>query len=200
MASRRNPGGCVISGAGGQEENIFRRTDAHYANMYGLIRNEKQYPLDRNFGGIYSPKVTVFRGSEDAGYPLLDNPFHVAVITVAALNRPELTFDNKILQSLIEPTKHKMRTILRIALVNGHDAIVLGAFGCGAFKIPRHTLLFFFMKLLKRPNSEINPNIFHSQYWKTIIAGTTIILMVILCHFLMSFHLKTSLFYYENDL
>lgn len=157
MASRRNPGGGVTTGAGAQEENIFRRTNifqslyqfAHYANLYGVRRNEKQYPLDRNFGGIYSSDVTVFRGPEDEGYPLLDNPFHVAFISVAALNRPELTSDNKIIQSLIDPTKRKMRTILRIALANGHDAIVLGAFGCGAFRNPPAHIAALFHEVLK---------------------------------------------------
>lgn len=144
MASRRNPGGGVLTGAGAQEENIFRRTNifqslyqfAPFAHSYGVMRNERQYPLDRNFGGIYSPGVTVFRGTEDHGYPLLRSPFNVAVISVAALNRPELSSDNKIVQDFILPTKHKIRTILRIALENGHDAMVLGAFGCGAFRNP----------------------------------------------------------------
>lgn len=157
MASRRNPGGGVISGAGAQEENIFRRTNifqslyqfAHYAYLYGVERKEKQYPLDRNFGGIYSPNVTVFRGTEDEGYPLLDKPFNVSVISVAALNRPELTSDNKIIQHLIEPTKQKMRTIMRIALVNGHDAIVLGAFGCGAFRNPPAHVASLFHEVLE---------------------------------------------------
>lgn len=157
MASRRNPGGGVTTGAGAQEENIFRRTNifqslyqySHYANSYGVRRNEKQYPLDRNFGGIYSPEVIVFRGPEDEGYPLLDNPFHVSFISVAALNRPELTPDNKIIQHLIEPTKQKMRTILRIALSNGHDAIVLGSFGCGAFRNPPAHIAALFHEVLK---------------------------------------------------
>jgi uncharacterized protein (TIGR02452 family) len=30
----------------------------------------------------------------------------------------------------------KIRTILRIALAHGHDSLVLGAFGCGAFRNP----------------------------------------------------------------
>ena len=30
---------------------------------------------------------------------------------------------------------NKIRTIFRIGIENGHDALVLGAFGCGAYKL-----------------------------------------------------------------
>ena len=56
-----------------------------------------------------------------------------------AINKPELVKKGHlyfIADSLIEPTKEKMRTILRIAGKHGHDCLVLGAFGCGAFANP----------------------------------------------------------------
>ena len=31
---------------------------------------------------------------------------------------------------------NKIRTIYRLALKNGHDSVILGAFGCGAFRNP----------------------------------------------------------------
>lgn len=155
MASRRNPGGGVLNGSGAQEENLFRRSNlfaslyqfADYAAQYGFAKSEKQYPLDRNYGGIYSPHVTVFRSSENSGYALLDSPFRVSVVSVPALNRPELTEVNgrlRIARHLIEPAKEKMRTILRIAGKHNHDALVLSAFGCGAFcNPPEHVALLF---------------------------------------------------------
>ena len=83
MASRQNPGGGVYAGAGAQEENLFQRTNlfqstyryAPYAEVYGVKMICRGYPLDRNFGGVFSPDVTVFRGLEKDGYPLLDEPF-----------------------------------------------------------------------------------------------------------------------------
>jgi uncharacterized protein (TIGR02452 family) len=147
LASRQNPGGGVISGAGAQEENIFRRSNLYlslfqfvpYANEYGIKRHEKSYPLDRNTGGIYSANITVFRGSEKNGYCLLKKPFTVSFVTVPAINAPELIERNGnlyIADNLVEPTKEKIRTILRIAGKYKYNCLVLGAFGCGAFANP----------------------------------------------------------------
>jgi len=147
LASRKNPGGGVLTGAGAQEENIFRRTNlylslfqfAPFANEYGIRKHEKSYPLDRNTGGIYSADITVFRGSERNGYCLLRKPFNVSFVTVPAINAPELTERNGnlyIADNLVEPTKEKIRTILRITGKYKHDCLVLGAFGCGAFANP----------------------------------------------------------------
>lgn len=148
MANRQNPGGGVHLGAGAQEENLFRRSDYYrflyqfkptLAEKYGLTPDPKHsYPLDRNFGGIYADGVTVFRSDEKNGYALLGQPFKVAFVAVAAINRPEVV-DNRISPELVLPTINKIRTILRIAYMNGHHHLVLSAFGCGAFcNPPRH--------------------------------------------------------------
>ena len=144
MASRQNPGGGVQNGAGAQEENLFRRTNlfqslyqfAPFASNFGLTKSKHQYPLDRNFGGIYTPHATVFRGKEQDGYPLLDTPYEMSFIAVAGINRPALASSERIAPELVEPVKNKIRTIFRIGLLHGHDSLVLGALGCGAFRNP----------------------------------------------------------------
>ena len=148
MANRQTPGGGVLGGAGAQEENLFRRSDlfvslypfVDFCEQYGLVRDRRHsYPLDRRTGGIHSPDVTFFRASEANGYRLLKVPFSVSVITVPAINGPELVAGPRgmrIVDSLVEPTREKIRTILRIAGSHRHDALVLGAFGCGAFRNP----------------------------------------------------------------
>ncbi len=152
MASRRNPGGGVTTSAGAQEETISRRTNifrslyqfAPYAGQYGVSKLRFQYPLDRNFGGVYSPCVSIFRSDEKSGYMLLSQPRMIAFISVAGMNRPALTQNGMIVDSLVEPVKHKIRTIFRIGLQHGHDALVLGALGCGAFRNPpRHIARLF---------------------------------------------------------
>ena len=144
MASRQNPGGGVQNGAGAQEENLFRRSNlfqslyqfAPFASNFGLHKSKHQYPLDRNFGGIYTPHATVFRGTEQDGYPLLDTPYQMSFIAVAGINRPALASPERIAPELVEPVKNKIRTIFRIGLLHGHDSLVLGALGCGAFRNP----------------------------------------------------------------
>ena len=144
MASRRNPGGGVLDGAGAQEENLFRRTNlflslfqfASYAEEYDLQKSKHQYPLHPDFGGIYTPGACIFRGLENNGYPLLDECFKLSFISVPAMNRPTLDAHGKIIPEHAAAIKNKMRTLFRIALLKGHDALVLGAWGCGAFRNP----------------------------------------------------------------
>lgn len=152
MASRRNPGGGVVTGAGAQEETLFRRTNlfrslyqfAPYAEQYGIKRSHHLYPLDRNFGGVYTPDAIYFRESEQKGYALLEKPVSLSFITVAGMNRPDLTADGMIAVYHVEPIKNKIRTIFRMGLVHGHDSLVLGALGCGAFRNPpRHMARLF---------------------------------------------------------
>lgn len=159
MASRRNPGGSVIRGAGAQEENLFRRSNlfksmyqfADYALSYGIPKSEDQYPLDYHFGGIYTPDAFFFRGQETDGYPLLDDPIILSVISVAAIN---LTSHELSVQDYLSPTKDKIRTILRIGIDHGHDALVLSAFGCGAFGNDPYVMASLFMEILHEPEFE----------------------------------------------
>jgi uncharacterized protein (TIGR02452 family) len=155
MANRQKPGGGVLGGAGAQEENIFRRTNlflslyqfVNFSNEYGIERHTKSYPLNRDTGGIYSKDVTVFRGSEKNGYCFLKHPFKLSFVSVPAINKPELIKVNgeyQITNSLVEPTKEKIRTILRIGGKYNHDCLVLSAFGCGAFcNPPKHVAKLF---------------------------------------------------------
>ena len=163
MANRQNPGGGVWSGAGAQEENIFRRSTillslyqfVDYANQYGIAENkEYSYPLDRDSGGIYTKDATIFRGTENNGYCLLKNPFKVSVVTVPAINGPQIDLINRyyrITKELIEPSKEKIRTILRIGAAHNHDCLVLSAFGCGAFRNPPQHIAELFKEVFDEP-------------------------------------------------
>lgn len=158
MANRQTPGGGVYQGAGAQEENIFRRSNlfrslyryAPFAGEYGVERDGQQYPMDRNHGGAYSPDVVVFRGLEQDGYPLLEEPYRVSVISVAAMNRPELTPAGEIAPHLVKGVKNKIRTILNIGLRHGHDSLVLSAFGCGAFRNPPEHMAKLFHEVIRQ--------------------------------------------------
>jgi isoleucyl-tRNA synthetase len=59
--------------------------------------------------------------------------------------------------------KNKIRTIYRIALANGHDSLVAGAFGCGAFRLPADKIAHLFHEI-------INETEFKNKFTKVIFA------------------------------
>ena len=156
MASFHTPGGGVEKGSAAQEESIFRRTNIALSlyqfhavgENYGLKQREERYPLDYNFGGIYSPEVTVFRKSESDGCELLEDPFKVDVITVSAIKNPTLK-DGHIVPWVCDTLMNKIRQIFDMAIANGNDSLVLGAFGCGAYGTPPEHMANLFKKVLE---------------------------------------------------
>ena len=148
LADLYTPGGLVEYGSGAQEENLCRRSNlvlslyqfsrsrvSQYPDL-GLVQHVDQYPMDERYGGIYSGIVTFFRSSESDGSMLLDEPYNIPVISVAALSGPRIGTDGLMLPEETEITLDKMRTIFRIGIMQGHDSLVLSAMGCGAFANP----------------------------------------------------------------
>ena len=140
MASFIKPGGGVRNGSMAQEEELFRRTNLSRAlyrfygsesETYDIQASRFQYPIPK-FGGIYTPKITVFRHA--LSYSFLERPFQCSVISVAAIKNPEKDKNGLMTEEAITITKGKIRAILRIALINGHGKLVLSALGCGAYK------------------------------------------------------------------
>ena len=84
-----------------------------------------------------SHAVRVVRGTEAEGYPFLDHPFTITVLSCAAVKHPVLTEDREYRyaahQSLMSD---KIDVILAAARKTGCSAVVLSAFGCGAFGNP----------------------------------------------------------------
>lgn len=163
LANAYTPGGGVRGGAGAQEEYLFRCSDyfrslyryAPDAKKFGLTPSHSKYPMDPDFGGVYSPRITVFRGNEASGYPLLKKPWTVNMIAVAGIDTPDTTCDpyGEIIMAQYEAerTKNKIRTILRIAADNGQRYLILGALGCGAFDNPPRHVARLFRETLSEP-------------------------------------------------
>lgn len=164
FASAGHPGGGVETGARAQEETICRRStltrsiytfDPKYAYRYGYpLQLGDHYPIIFDFSAIYSPNVTVFREGIDCLF--MEEPYDVAVVTCAALNLNgkypiKLTHDGHMPQKAIDITRNKIRTVFRIGLMYGHDSLVLGAFGCGAFKNPPAEIAKLFHEVMEEP-------------------------------------------------
>ena len=122
------------------------------------LRSIPAYPMDIHFGGIYSPGVTVFRDNAATGFALREEPFQTSIISVSALNfRPghktnNLEYcaaDGGFTPEGQQVMFDKIRTIYRIALLNGHDSLVLGAFGCGVFRLKPELVAAFFKQVLQ---------------------------------------------------
>jgi uncharacterized protein (TIGR02452 family) len=155
MASFHTPGGGVERGSAAQEESIFRRTNIasslyqfHYiGENYKINQREERYPLEYNYGGIYSPDITVFRKAESENCEFLEEPFKIDVITVSAVKKPAL-HDGQIASWVCDVILNKIRQILDIAIANNNDSIVLGAFGCGAYGTPPECMAQLFKKVI----------------------------------------------------
>ena len=170
MASAYRPGGGVLNGARAQEECIFRRSNLFMSlylfdrqmydmviepnmdGMYDLSFIQQGYPMDENFGGIYSADVTVFKDGE---YEWLYDSYETAFISVAAMNinralrqNQQILVDGRLSDYAVAITKNKIRTIYRIGILHGHDSLVLGAWGCGAFGNPPELIAQLFIDVL----------------------------------------------------
>ena len=152
FASASNPGGGVVNGSSAQEECLCRcstlyfnlNENSNWENFYKPHRQDGN-PL-HNDDIIYTPGVVVFKS--DAAYPklLAERDWQkLNVITCAAPNlreRPSnrynsgdgfaaVNISDADLQALHEK---RARRILDVAAFCQNDAVILGAFGCGAFR------------------------------------------------------------------
>jgi uncharacterized protein (TIGR02452 family) len=158
MASMSLPGGGWRKASAAQEENLHRRTNLMHCleDPYRVHPTRRwDYPIPQ-FGGLYIPGVTVFRGSEANGYPFLATPKTVSIVAAAALKLPPTETDPRtgeevLDRKLTKDTQRKIEAILSIALENGHNFLVLSAFGCGAYMNPPRHIARIFRQVL---NSE----------------------------------------------
>ncbi len=134
FASAKNPGGGFLSGSQAQEECLARAS----ALYESLATQMSYYEVNRAHSSslytnhiIYSPRVPVFRTDDDA---LLQEPYFVSVVTSPAVNAGAVRKNEPSSVSLIPQIMHtRIRSVLAVARKHGHDAIVLGAWGCGVF-------------------------------------------------------------------
>ena len=171
MANATQPGGGWKGGAGAQEENCHRRTNLceflmdtsggawrnHGRPCYPIARGDK-VPLE--LGVLYSPAVCVFRGPESDGYPFMQQPFFVDVISCAATRRPILDGERLVPTEEVK-LKAKIKALLQLAKTHRIQALVLSALGCGAFKNPpAHVAQLFKTELLGEFDGEFESVVF----------------------------------------
>jgi len=155
FASSTHPGGGVRSGAGAQEESLCRCSTLAFT-----LENPKfeesyylKHVLCNGMMGsddlIYSPDVVVIKSDDD--YPALipeNGWFKVDVLTQAA---PNLKYDTDGIVTYgrqLEVHKKRGMLLLKAAIANGDRKLVLGAYGCGAFRNDPNAVAMAYRELL----------------------------------------------------
>ncbi len=136
LASAVRPGGGVRDGMGGQEEDLCRSSTLLMSLESDAAKSYYEYnnKLNTRMGSdavILSPEVVVFRDGAEG--ELLDEPYTISVITCSAPN-VRFGFEGKSEDEYKEMLYERIEGILRCAVSLGYKNIILGAFGCGAFK------------------------------------------------------------------
>jgi uncharacterized protein (TIGR02452 family) len=145
FASATSPGGGFLTGARAQEEYLCRSSA-----LYLTLKDWPMYGHHRTKGGclysdamIYSPEVPVFR---DDAHELLAAPYEASFITSAApLAKHASPAEFSQLPKVLRDRIYK---ILAVAQYHGHDSLVLGAWGCGAFGNDGHQVAELFHRAL----------------------------------------------------
>jgi uncharacterized protein (TIGR02452 family) len=130
FASATSPGGGFLSGSRAQEEYLARSSC-----LYQCIRDNPMYvfhrlacdPLYTDFV-LYSPEVPVIRS--DDGF-LLESPYTLSFITAAAVNANQVPPERR--KEISPAMWTRVLKVLAVGVAHGHNAIILGAWGCGAF-------------------------------------------------------------------
>ncbi len=133
FASAKNPGGGFLNGSRAQEESL-----AMSSGLYACLLGREMYTFHRPTRGgmytpwvVYSPHVPVFR--DDTG--ALVAPYDVAFLTSPAVNAGVvLSRDPALAHEVREQMSIRIHKVLSVAAHHGHEALVLGAWGCGVFR------------------------------------------------------------------
>jgi len=132
FANGIHPGGGFLSGARAQEEALCR-SSALYLTLVDdpMYEGHRKRPLpDSTDWAIFSPDVPVFRTDDGTA---LQHPWLLSFITCAAPYAPAIGQPQA--GDLLQKRIHR---VLAIARSYGYSALVLGAWGCGAFDNDPH--------------------------------------------------------------
>jgi uncharacterized protein (TIGR02452 family) len=153
MTDKVFPAVDIHLGLGGQEESIFRRS-----NLNKALVLDKFYPFTSDNRVIYSKNVTIYYGSERIKWEKLEEPKEISIISCPPVKSPyNLEFDYtklfenaKMCPSHIATTKGYLENTIQAAIKNGHDSMILPAFGCEGQKNPPRCVAEILRELLEK--------------------------------------------------
>jgi uncharacterized protein (TIGR02452 family) len=150
FASAKNPGGGFLNGSQAQEESLARSSALYASLQKAWVFYERHRGMASclySDAMIYSPACPVFR--DDAGR-LLESPYLTSFITSPAPNAGAIA-NNAPAETAQIPDVLLKRSeyLLALAAAQGHEDLVLGAWGCGVFRNEPATVAGVFAHHLK---------------------------------------------------
>ncbi|MBB6371259.1 TIGR02452 family protein [Chryseobacterium shigense] len=149
FASAKNPGGGFINGAEAQEESLARTSALYETQLQAWDYYRIHRAMESCFYTdmmIYSPKVPVFR--KDKGElllkPVLCNFITSPAVNAGVVRRQEPERANEIFKAM----DVRMDKMFALALSQGNEILILGAWGCGVFRNDPKDLVELFKKHL----------------------------------------------------
>ena len=139
FANSFSPGGGVVYGARAQEESLCRVSTLYVALTADEMLRDFYQAHRATFDHIatddviFSPEITVFKDDNTLSLLPPSEWFCADVLTCAA---PDLNDVSMSEDDLFALHKKRWTQILSIAEENGCTVLILGAFGCGAFRNP----------------------------------------------------------------
>jgi uncharacterized protein (TIGR02452 family) len=135
FASAKNPGGGFLGGSQAQEESLARSSGLYQS----LLTQSGYYEANRACGTslytdhmIFSPGVPVFRDDEGS---LLSEPYCLSIVTAPAPNAGAIHKNEPERVSQIGPAlSRRIARLLALAVQQGSEHLILGAWGCGVFR------------------------------------------------------------------
>lgn len=165
FASAKNPGGGFLGGAQAQEESLSR-SSALYPS---LLTQRRMYDFHRQLKTclysdhmIYSPNVPFFKNDEGEN---LDQFYTASILTSPAVNAGVIRRQEPENIAKIDAfMEARLERILTVAILNGHEVLVLGAWGCGVFRNEAKDVAMYFQKAL------FENSVFKNRFRKVIFA------------------------------
>lgn len=152
FASGSQAGGGFLAGAAAQEESLARAS-----GLYASLRDVPAFyaPAHRNHHRysdhlIFSPQVPVFRSEEGDWLP---QPYSVDLLTAAAPNLRFLEGEAlaRAQQQVAPLLEARLLKIMKLFQARGCRRLVLGAWGCGAYRNDPVLVADLFAMLLEGP-------------------------------------------------
>jgi uncharacterized protein (TIGR02452 family) len=148
MASATHPGGGFLHGSRAQEEYLARSTSLFACLTGNEMYSRRDFDTNPFYADyvIYSPHILIFRNDDGE---LMEEPYPCSILTSPAVQADAVHKYLPDRDGEIEGVMwNRILKVLAVASRYNHKALVLGAWGCGAFGNDGHMIARLFKTAL----------------------------------------------------